>query len=156
MCSSSWRVPFTKKVGVPLTPLCNPLSKSSRMRPACTCPRSAFETLNVELEPRGVSTKALTCRRATTSVDTAVHLPKPALGASGLDRFARHHPNWVSIDDREVAYDNKQLIPEALAERTDDSRRRLTGGTFEIGVADQLERRLRRTEHVVAQWVRRD
>jgi hypothetical protein len=62
----------------------------------------------------------------------------------------------VSIDDREVAYDNKQLTPEVLAERTDDSRRRLTGGTFEIGVADQHERCLRRTEQVVAQWVRRD
>jgi len=62
----------------------------------------------------------------------------------------------VRIDDREVAYDNKQLIPEALAQRTDDSRRRLTGGTFEIGVSDELERRPRRTEDVVAQGVRRD
>ena len=109
-----------------------------------------FETLNVQRKLRGVPTNALTGRRATTSVDEPVHLPKPALGASGLHGFGREHRGWVRVHDREVPEHEDQVIAETLANAVEDPQHSLTRGAFEVSVLNQLYRGVRATEQMVA------
>ena len=61
----------------------------------------------------------------------------------------------MSVDNREVANDDEQLVAELPADTVDGPGRQLTRGTFKVGVANQLKWRVGRTTHVVARGVRR-
>jgi hypothetical protein len=82
-------------------------------------------------------------------VDAPVHIPEPALRAGGLDSFGRQSAHGAPFPDRRRS-PAMNCSSSALANPIDDPHPCLTGRTFEVCLLDQLQPRLRLTEHMVA------
>jgi len=106
-------------------------------------------TDHVQSEVGPVTQEMLAVEMRLVVEKLSVHLPEPALRASGLCRLGRRECMWVHVDERKVPKYETDLPLEPPQDYLDGRCGLLAVGTFEVAVLDKHDRCVIGTERMV-------